>query len=68
MLGGKDLCDAGETIEFYHEFDGKAAGVSNVANCKVVVLVSAMLEGSVRYAVNNVVECPVGGVVPFAYN
>ena len=68
MLGGKEQCDAGETIEFYHEFDGKAAGVSNVANCKVVVLVSAMLEGSVRYAVNNVVECPVGGVVPFAYN
>lgn len=68
MLGGKDECEAGETIEFYHEFDAKAAGVVNVANCKVVVYISAQLEGSTRFAVNNVIECPAGGMVPFAYN
>lgn len=68
MLGGKEECEAGEIIEFYHEFDAKAAGVENVANCKVVVYVSAQLEGSTRFAVNNVIECPAGGSVPFAYN
>ena len=67
-LGGKEECQAGETFEFYHEFDGKTAGVANKANCKVVVLVSTALDGSTRFAVNNVIEIPVGGKATFAYN
>ena len=67
LLGSKEMCAAGETLEFYHEFDGKKAGIRNVANCKVVVLVSAQLEGSTRFAVNNVIELPVGESVGFAY-
>lgn len=67
-LGKKELCEAGETIELYHEFSAKDANVADIANCKVVVLVSAQLEGSTRFTVNNVIECPVGGMVGFAYN
>ena len=68
LLGGKEECAAGETLEFYHEFDGKSAGIKSIANCKIVVLVSAHLEGSTRFAVNNVIELPVGEKVGFAYN
>ena len=67
LLGSKQECAAGETLEFYHEFDGKKAGIRNVANCKVVVLVSAQLEGSTRFAVNNVIELSAGDKVGFAY-
>ncbi len=67
LLGGKEECAAGETLEFYHEFDSKNAGVSNLSNCKIVVLVSAHLEGSTRFAVNNVIELSVGESVGFAY-
>ena len=68
LLGSKEECAAGETLEFYHEFDGKNAGILDMTNCKIVVLVSAQLEGSTRFAVNNVIELPVGESVGFAYN
>lgn len=67
-LGSKEYCEAGETLEFYHEFNTKESGVLSIPKCKVVVLVSAYLDGSTRFAVNNVVECLAGGSVPFAYN
>lgn len=66
LLGHKETCEQGEVLEFYHEFDAKDADVVNVANCKVVVLVSSTT-GS-KYYVNNIIECPVGESVPFAYN
>ena len=66
LLGGKASCEQGETIEYYYEFDADDADFVDVANCKVVVLVSA---GSGKnFYVNNVIECPVGKSVPFAYN
>ena len=68
LLGDKETCKAGEVIEFYHEFDSKKAGIKNVANCKVAVLVTATNGSSSKYVVNNIVECPVGASVPFAYN
>lgn len=66
LLGGKTSCDKGEIIEFYHEFNTKAAGIANADNCKVVVLVTSAT-GSTFY-VDNVLECEVGESVPFAYN
>ena len=66
LLGGKASCEQGETIEYYYEFDADDADFVDAANCKVVVLVSA---GSGKnFYVNNVIECPVGKSVPFAYN
>ena len=66
LLGGKSSCEQGETIEYYYEFDADDADFVDVANCKVVVLVSA---GSGKnFYVNNVIECPVDKSVPFAYN
>ena len=68
VLSQKGACAAGEVIEFYHEFDAVAANVTNVANCKIAVLVTATSGTSSNYYVNNIIECPVGGSVPFAYN
>lgn len=66
LLGGKKSCEKGETIEHYYEFKTSEAAISNVANCKVVVLVSSGADK--KYFVNNLIECPVGESVPFAYN
>lgn len=66
LLGGKKSCEKGETLELYHEFKTADAGISNVANCKVVVLVTTGSDS--KFYVNNVIECPVGESVPFAYN
>ena len=66
VLGGKSSCEQGETIEYYYEFDADDADFVDVANCKVVVLVSAA--SGKNFYVNNVIECPVGKSVPFAYN
>lgn len=66
LLGGKSSCEQGETIEYYYEFDADDADFVDVANCKVVVLVSAA--SGKNFYVNNVIECPVGKSVPFAYN
>lgn len=66
LLGGKKSCEKGETLELYHEFKTADAGISNVANCKVVVLVTTGYDS--KFYVNNVIECPVGESVPFAYN
>lgn len=66
FLGGKSSCEQGETIEYYYEFDADDADFVDVANCKVVVLVSAA--SGKNFYVNNVIECPVGESVPFAYN
>ena len=68
VLSQKGACAAGEVIEFYHEFDAVAANVTNVANCKIAVLVTATSGTSSNYYVNNIIECPVGSSVPFAYN
>ena len=68
LLGGKETCSAGETIEFYHEFNAKKAGVSNIANCKVAVMVTSASGDSSKFFVNNIVECTAGESVPFAYN
>lgn len=67
-LGGQEECQAGDTFEFYHEFDGKSAGVVSNGNCKIVVLVSTPLDGTTRFVVNNVIEIPVGSKAEFAYN
>lgn len=67
LLGEKETCSAGEQVEFYYEFDTKKADVENVENCKVVVLVTATNGTSSKYVVNNIIECPVGESVPFAY-
>ncbi len=66
LLGGKKSCEKGETLELYHEFKTSDVGVSNVANCKVVVLVTTGTDS--KFYVNNVIECPVGESVAFAYN
>ncbi len=66
LLGGKSSCEQGETIEYYYEFDADDADFVDAANCKVVVLVSAA--SGKNFYVNNVIECPVGKSVPFAYN
>ena len=66
LLGGKSSCEQGETIEYYYEFDADDADFVDVDNCKVVVLVSAA--SGKNFYVNNVIECPVGKSVPFAYN
>lgn len=66
LLGGKASCEQGETIEYYYEFDADDADFVDVANCKVVVLVSAA--SGKNFYVNNVIECPVGKSVPFVYN
>lgn len=67
LLGEKETCSAGEQVEFYYEFDTKKADVESVENCKVVVLVTATNGTSSKYVVNNIIECPVGESVPFAY-
>ena len=68
LLGDKDTAEAGDVVDFYYEFDAVKAGIMNVANCKVVVLVTATSGSSKKFFVNNVIECPVGESVPFAYN
>ena len=66
LLGGKEKSTAGEVVEFYHEFNTKKA-VKSVANCKVLVLVTATNGTSSKYVVNNIVECPVGEAISYAY-
>ena len=65
-LGGKETCEHGETIEFYHGFDVKEIPIADVTRCKVVVLVTVEQDG--KYYVDNVIECSVGESVPFVYN
>lgn len=67
LLGGKETSAAGEVIEFYHEFNAKKAAVKSVANCKILVLVTVTNGTSSKYVVNNIIECPVGEAIPFAY-
>ena len=68
LLGDNGLCVAGETVEFYHEFDVAKAGVEDIANCKIAVLVSTVGDNtSKRYLVNNIVECNVGESISFGY-
>jgi hypothetical protein len=69
LLGGKEVCSNGDTLEYYYEFDAKKEGVVNLANCKVVVMVATTSDiSSSKFFVNNVVECCVGESLPFAYN
>ena len=66
LLGDRKSCEEGELVEYYYEFNAKSAGIADVANCRVVVLVSSAV-GS-KFYVDNIIECPVGESVPFAYN
>ena len=66
LLGGKASCEWGETIEYYYEFKANDVDFADAANCKVVVLVST--GSGKKFFVNNIIECPVGASVPFAYN
>lgn len=66
LLGGKASCEWGETIEYYYEFKANDVDFADAANCKVVVLVST--GSGKKFYVNNVIECPVGESIPFAYN
>ena len=66
LLAGNSTCQQGDTYEYYYEFDAAEAKIVDVANCKVVVLVTTGT-GKSCY-VNNIIECPVGEAVPFAYN
>ena len=68
LLGDKDSCSAGDVIDFYYEFDTTKFNVVNVKNCKVVVLVTSASGSSSKFFVNNIIECPAGESVPFAYN
>ena len=68
LLGEKGDCAAGDVLEYYHEFDVAKAGIANVANCKVAVMVTATTGSSSKFLVNNIIECSVGESVPFAYN
>lgn len=68
LLGDKEACSEGDVVEFYYEFNAKKANVANVRNCKIAVLVTASSGSSSKYFVNNIIECPVGESVPFAYN
>ena len=67
LLNEKGACKKGETVDFFHEFDVIEANISNVANCKIAVIVTATSGTSSTYFVNNIVECKVGDSVPFAY-
>lgn len=68
LLGENGDCVSGDVLECYHEFDVDKVGVANVANCKVVVMVTATSGTSSKFFVNNIIECSVGESVPFAYN
>lgn len=68
LLGDKENHKSGSVVDFYYEFDAIKAGIKNAANCKVAILVTASNGTSSRFFVNNIVECAVGEVVPFAYN
>ena len=68
LLGGKESCSAGEVMDFYYEFDTKKFDVADVKNCKVAIMVTAASGMSSKCFVNNIIECPVGEDVPFAYN
>ena len=68
LLGGKESCSAGDVLDFYYEFDAKKCDVADIKNCKVAVMVTAAAGTSSKCFVNNIIECPVGEDVPFAYN
>ena len=68
LLGDKGDCAAGDMLEYYHEFDAAKAGIADVANCKVVVMVAATSGSSSKFFVNNIIECPINESIPFAYN
>ena len=66
LLGDKGACKAGDVVEYYYEFDAAKAGVVDMKNCKVAVMVTT--GSSSKYYVNNIIECNAGESVPFAYN
>lgn len=65
-LGGKSECQAGETLVFSHEFSLSSMNIDNLANTRVLILVSQTQNG-VRYTVDNAISCAVNQSVAFEY-
>ena len=66
-LGDKETCKYGEIVDFFGEISVTDANISNISNCKIVVIVSKKLDNSSRFTVNNVIELKIGESVPFIY-
>ncbi|OKZ09436.1 MAG: hypothetical protein BHV75_13145 [Bacteroides oleiciplenus] len=65
-LGGKTECQAGETLKFSYEFSLKDMTVANLANARVVFIVTQSENGT-RYTVDNAVSCGLNNQVKFEY-
>lgn len=65
LLGGKETTEAGKEVEFYHEFS--LAGVKNIQNCHVLVIVSRKTDEYRNHVADNVINCPVDASVAFEY-
>lgn len=65
-LGGKTECQAGETLKFSYEFNLKDMEVANLANARVVFIVTQSENGT-RYTVDNAVSCGLNSQVKFEY-
>lgn len=65
-LGGKTECQAGETLMFSHEFSLSSMSVSNLANARVVFIVTQSENGT-RYTVDNAISCGLNSQVKFEY-
>lgn len=65
-LGGKTECQAGETLKFSYEFNLKDMEVANLANARVVFIVTQSENGT-RYTVDNAVSCGLNSQVNFEY-
>ena len=65
-LGGKTECQAGETLMFSHEFSLSSMSVTNLANARVVFIVTQSESGA-RYTVDNAISCGLNSQVKFEY-
>lgn len=65
-LGGKEECKSGETLGFSYEFDLKKLSVANMANVRVVIIVTRNESGA-RYMVDNVISSKLNSQVKFEY-
>lgn len=65
-LGGKEECQSGETLKFAYEFDLSKMEYKNLANARVVVIVSRNESGA-RYMVDNAISCGLNKQVKFEY-
>lgn len=65
-LGGKDTCEAGEEHEFVCQFNLDDMVVDDLANVRVVVIVTTS-ENGVRFTVDNAVSCALNETVAYEY-